>query len=272
LADLDEDVSNYLELANPIAKDCPFLRRSLLSNLLSAVEDNHHRYNEVRLFEIGKVFLKEESGDRADKKSADLLPRQDTHLSFVYTAKHDEVPYRIAFEACQRLGARLGIQIQLCDISSLHLHGGRSAGIFVGDQRLGTIGELQQKYQNNIGLSWRTAVCEINLSELARLPAILSHYTPVPLFPAITRDIAFLVDKNIVHTDIVAHLQSLHLLIQAVTLFDVYEGNKISADKKSMAYRLTYRSNEKTLEAKEVDEIQANVIKQLQKKFGAEVR
>jgi len=92
------------------------------------------------------------------------------------------------------------------------------------------------------------------------------------LYPAIDRDVAFVVDKKITHKEIVDSLQGVNKLVKSVELFDVFEGEKIGKDKKSMAYHIIYRDNKKTLESNEVDKVHAKLIKKLEKEFDAEVR
>ena len=99
-----------------------------------------------------------------------------------------------------------------------------------------------------------------------------SPYTSLPVYPSIERDIAFIVDNTVSHADIVETIVDFDPLVTSVQLFDVYQGKNVPEGKKSMAYRIVYRNAERTLEAKEVDGIQENVRKTLEKNFGAELR
>ena len=88
----------------------------------------------------------------------------------------------------------------------------------------------------------------------------------------VARDVAFVVDWSVAHAEIVAALTGAAPLLIDAELFDVYQGKKMPAGKKSMAYHLTYRSDKKTLEAAEVDDVHAKICAMLAKKFGAEIR
>jgi phenylalanyl-tRNA synthetase beta chain len=174
---LDEDSSSYLALANPIAKDRPLIRRTLLPNMLLALADNQHRATTLRLFEIGKVFVKEETGDFADTTETSTLPKQDTHLLIASSALGDESPYTVVFEMLKSTLATRGYKVRVVAASHPHLHGGRSASVFVGNVCIGTIGELHPTYQSRAGLNWRTAVAEVNLSLLLGAPSTCLLYT-----------------------------------------------------------------------------------------------
>ena len=99
-----------------------------------------------------------------------------------------------------------------------------------------------------------------------------SEYTALSHFPSVERDIAFVVDKKIKYTEIHKMINNFHELIESCELFDVYQSEKIGNDKKSVAYHISYRSDTKTLEAKVVDEIHAQVLESLKKNFDADIR
>lgn len=269
---LDEDPNTYLALANPIAKDRPLIRRTLLPNMLQALADNQHRSSTLRLFEIGKVFVKEETGDFADTTETSTLPKQDTHLLIATTALGDESPYTAVFEMLRQTLSSRGYKLRVVATPHAHLHGGRSASVYVGNICIGTMGELHPTYQSRFGLNWRTAVAEVNLSLLLTAPTVSSGYTPLPAYPTVTRDIAFVVSISTTHDQLTRTISRVHPLIRSVSLFDVYQGKGVEEGKKSVGYRLTYRSDEKTLETKEIDDAHAAVIAALQKEFAIEVR
>ncbi len=269
---LDEDPNTYLALANPIAKDRPLIRRTLLPNMLQTLADNQHRSSNLRLFEIGKVFVKEETGDFADTTETSTLPKQDTHLLIATTALGDESPYTAVFEMLRQTLSSRGYKLRVVATPHAHLHGGRSASVYVGNICIGTMGELHPTYQSRFGLNWRTAVAEVNLSLLLTAPTVSSGYTPLPAYPTVTRDIAFVVSTSTTHDQLIRTISRVHPLIRSAMLFDVYQGKGVEEGKKSVGYRLTYRSDEKTLETKEIDDAHAAVIAALQKEFAIEVR
>lgn len=269
------DISQYIELDNPIAKDRPFLRRSLLPNLFENIEKNSHSYDEQYLFEVGKVFKQEEAGPRESENGDELLPRQDSYFSAVYSAKKDTTPFFEISSVVRGLLESLGVSYEFRDATKLeerYAHPGRSAYIYSGDIQVGLIAELHPAIAQNFGLKDRVAFVEMDLN------TILTHlgepyvYRGVSLYPPVLRDIAFVVGKNVEHAKIVELIKQVDPLVRDVELFDVYQGDKLGEDKKSMAYHVTYLSKEKTLEAKEIDQVHQKIVQKLADGFDAEVR
>jgi phenylalanyl-tRNA synthetase beta chain len=119
---------------------------------------------------------------------------------------------------------------------------------------------------------------EIALAEMS-LPEIIEiisnsplHYVEPSKYPALERDLAFVVDEKILYNDLYEQIKNFHPLIAKVELFDVYSGKNLSDNKKSLAFHLSYQSNDKTLIAKEVDEIQKELIGKLAERFDAQIR
>ena len=193
-------------------------------------------------------------------------------MSIVISAKEEETPFYNASEAVRGLFDRLGLEPKFKKAEHSHLtHKGRFAHILIENKIIGFVGELHPATQENLGIPHRVGIVEIALDALIPLLKDKSSYKPIPQYPSTSRDIAFLVDKNIEHAQIAEKLTNLDQLICSVELFDVYKGKK-DENKKSMAYRIVYRSYEKTLEAKEVDMAHAKVEQELETKFKAQIR
>ncbi len=269
------DTSKHIELDNPIAKDRKLLRRQLMPNLLENVEKNSHRFEVVRLFEIGKVFLTEQSGELARDDGGVCLPRQDTHLAIVSATKDVDVPFYDVSHVCITLCKQLSISVFVKDVGVPDIsffHAGRYANIMVGDVCIGYIAEIHPATQKVLGIPYRTAVAEINLNILVNHISDNSCYRSVPSFPAVERDVAFIVDLSVHHADIVLAIENVDSLVESVVLFDVYEGKAVPKQKKSMAYHIVYRAQDKTLTSEDAQKIHSKVIKILEKKFKARVR
>lgn len=273
---LRDNVSKYIELDNPLSKEKPFLRRSLLPGLLNNVKRNIENFSELRLFEIGNVFIGEDPGPRLAPKSDKLLPRQDSHLVFVYVKKGENNPYWEARRTAEALFSEFNLPLNVSEPKTAlpWQHASRSAVIVGGkDGVLGGIYELNPAVGERFGLDARVGVLEINLSLLADIWQNQSgSYEPLPVYPEAERDLAFLVDRKISHAEIFTLLSGSDPLLKKAELFDVYEGKGIVQEKKSMAYRLTFARPERTLESAEVEKAVEKIVKMLEKKFGVEVR
>ncbi len=278
LKKLGVDTSLHLELENPIAKDRPLIRRSIIPNLLENVESNLHRFDEIKMFETGRVYKIEEAGERVEAKDDGLLPRQDTYLGIVYSKKTDSIPFFALSKVLSDTFARfhLGFEIVPAENESFaatpFIHPGRFAFLRVSGTIVGRLTELHPSIAKNLGIGERVAFAEINLNILSHHLTEELSYVPLSLYPDVLRDIAIVVQKNVSHANLVAALRSVDPLIFSVELFDVYEGERLGENKKSMAYHIIYRSSERTLTTAEVDAAHKKVLETLEKHFAAEIR
>lgn len=267
-------VDDHIELAHPLAKDKPFVRRSLIPNMLESVEMNLHRVDAVRLFETGRGYKKEDEGPVAVPGKKELLPGQDDYLGMVYAEKGVDVPFFELSAVVHGLFDRLGVTLRMeaAEETVPSLHGGRQAKIVVENECVGRLAEVHPRVQEKIGIPYRTAILELNLTALSAHVGERIAYTPLPQFPVVERDLAFRVEKAVRHADIIETIQSADPLVRSVSLFDVYEGEHVSDNEKSLAYTIIYRADDRTLTTEEAEAAHRAVLAALQKKHGAEIR
>lgn len=260
---------NLLELDNPVAKDRPYLRRNLMPNMLANAEKNLHRYDAVRLFEIGKTFLGDDEGEEDGGKGR--LPKQDTYLGMCYAERGNDTPFYGAADAIRQLGQHLGLSVTFQQLNADEdmLHPGRCAAVQFDGEVVGKIAELHPVSQQTLGIPHRTAMVELNLSKVIPLLCVKSAYHPLSAYPAVQRDVALLVDTSIEDAAVRQKIQKASCLIESVDLFDVYTGKGIEEGKKSMAYRLTYRAKKETLTSEKVDAEHEKVMALVESAFGA---
>lgn len=268
------DKADYLELDNPLSKEKPFLRRSLLPNILENALKNIELFELVKIFEIGKVFWPEHAGARAG--ADELLPRQDTYVCALYAGKKEEAPFFQVRKCVERIAGEfhIALTVEKPKTASPWAHPARSGDIICGGGVVGAIYELNPAVSRKIGLECRVAVMEVNLDLLAEVIAKTQNiiYEKFSEFPAVVRDLAFVVNDGITHFQIEQALAGIDPLVKTAELFDVYTGEKMPEGRKSMAYRLTLVSAERTLNSAEADAIMEKAVGVLKKKFGAEVR
>ncbi|MBI2444301.1 MAG: phenylalanine--tRNA ligase subunit beta [Candidatus Magasanikbacteria bacterium] len=276
IAKLGDDGARYLELDNPLSKEKPYLRRHLLDNLLENLHQNIDAYPVLRLWEVGQVFHGEDAGPRVAANSDELLPRQDTWLTAIYVDKANDTPFGEARRAAETISKRLAFTFDFLPPAKPKpwQHPARAAALKHGDRQLGLVYELHPRVAGNFGLAVRVGIFSLNLSALAELTggAAPSPYQPVSLYPAVMRDIAFIVRTETTHAEIVQALQKSDPLIKKTELFDVFAGQGVKAGHQSLAYHLTYIHPERTLTSAEVDAVEQKIIKLLQQKFNAEIR
>lgn len=270
LEKLGISVDSHLELDNPVAKDRPYLRKYLFPNLLQNVEDNLHRFDEVSLFEIGRIYCQAESDDMADQ--------QQTKFVVLFAAKGVHTPFFELRHVLDRIADRLGLEVTLDAVAALPspwdgiVHPGRVASLMVGKTIIGSLSELHPSLGEKLGIPHRVASLELHVETLAELATELTGYQPIPAYPSVSRDISFLVANDTVHANIVKTVEQQSDQIRSVALLDVYTGEHVPDGQKSMAYRITYRSDEKTLETKEVEAMHSQVVDELVTQYQIEVR
>ncbi|PIR03829.1 MAG: phenylalanine--tRNA ligase subunit beta [Candidatus Magasanikbacteria bacterium CG11_big_fil_rev_8_21_14_0_20_39_34] len=272
---IGEDLLEYIRLENPVAKDRPLVRRHLYPNLLANVAGNLHRVDTVKLFEIGKVFHHEDPGERIHPNSSDLLPRQDTFLGIAYASKKENTPFFMVADAAREVLKSIGVDEFTIEKFSLpvdYVHNGRCAQILLDGEQVGIITEFHPIALKRLDIDYRVCIAELVLDKIVAKAGDSIHYMPIPEFPSITRDIAFVVKKEIEHDTVVKLIGEASDLIESVELFDVYSGEHVGQGSKSMAYKIVYRSKEKTLTSEEVEKEHAKVLDILEKNCKAEIR
>lgn len=267
-------------LAMPMSEERSVLRTSLVPHLIEAALYNRNRnIDDVALFEIGRVFLSSES-------SLSKLPEEKLLLSALMTGKRSELhwtgkPGNVDFfdlkGVFERVVSYLGIEgIRYVAAKPEGFHPGRTASIEVEEDGvcrvIGTIGQLHPALQQAKDLA-DTYVLEVELETLAKLAGERFTYRQLPRFPAITRDMALVVDRAVAVGDLIATAQATAGdWLESIQVFDIYTGDRIDSSKKSVAISLVYRTPERTLTDEEVSELHVRVVAALEASYGAELR
>lgn len=275
LEKLGIDCKDLIELDNPVAKDRPYLRHNLWPSLLETIEKNQRLFSPIKLFEIGKVFINDKPGLRVKANSDELLPAQPTYLGLAYAEKGVDKPFYIVSEAVVDLFRKLGCKAEIKPAEhelGKFIHAGRQAQVLVNGVGVGAVCEINPVFAERLGVENRVAIAEFDLELLLSSINGATQYQKISQYPSIVRDIAFVIDKNVQHLNIVSALQAVDPLIRSVELFDVFSGANIGEDKKSMAYHITYQSDNKTLESGEVDKVHGKVFEVIEDKLGGEIR
>jgi phenylalanyl-tRNA synthetase beta chain len=259
-----------VRLANPMTSDQEYLRPTLRANLLSALATNKGFLDEgLRLFELGKVYVPKDMN----------LPEEPDVFCAVIAGKRSENWWQggngsYDFFDCKGLAygllAQLGISARYEPANDESMHPSRQTSITIQGKQVGIIGELHPVVAGHFELPGYVYLFELNLPAL--VPVLGQHlYTPVTKFPAIIRDVALIVDTNVTHQKIVDIIKAISLVTD-IKLFDVYVGEQVPAGKKSMAYRLTYQSPNRTLTDDEVKKVQQQILKKLASEVGTVLR
>ncbi|MFH1089735.1 MAG: phenylalanine--tRNA ligase subunit beta [Candidatus Uhrbacteria bacterium] len=269
---MKEELKDYIELANPVSKERPYLRRCLATNLLENVEKNQKFSDTVSLFEVGCRYISELPGEESGEGK--VLPRQDNWLGLAFSKKGDSQPFREVKRALGGLLEELGYDFELKAPEEKFAwgHPSRLAEIFVADKIVGYLSEVDPGVATDLGLDSRTAVGEINLTHLATLPVPEKKYEKIPEFPDVKRDLAFIVARSTEYSVLEKSLQKVSELLHNIELFDIYQGKGIDPDKKSVAIHLTFRATDRTLSSEEVGVEMEKLVTVINDEFSGIIR
>jgi phenylalanyl-tRNA synthetase beta chain len=259
-----------VRLANPMTAEQEVLRPTLRANLLAALAANR-RFEEggIRLYELSRVYLAQEKGlpDERETVCGVLCGLRGDRTCH---GANETVDFYDAKGVVEALLEKLGAAAVFEPSSDAGLHPNKQAAIVLAGNRAGVIGELHPKVAQNFEINEPVYLFEIDVKSL--LPAIGERaYHPLPKFPAVVRDIALIVDIEITNNKILDVIKGFSLVKQA-EIFDIYTGEQVPPGKKSLAYRLTLLSPDRTLKEQEVNGVMKGILSKLAKETGATLR
>ena len=270
--------TNAVRVANPPAADDPFLRTSLVPNLLKALVRNASRARRgAALFEVGHVFrLGITDGpdvapvDERESVAAALAGPAEERLH----ASGRDYDFFDAKGAVEALFGALGVRDWSLGASAgPPFHPARSAVVLIDGAPAGTIGEIHPRTAEALGLSSRVAAFQVDATALASIPRGVHAYRDVPRFPPVRRDLAFVVPAAVPAGDVqLAVADAGGALVDSVALFDAFEGDPIPAGKRNLAFAVDFRAPDRTLTDAEADAAVAAIVGRLERAFGAEFR
>ncbi|MDF2813808.1 MAG: subunit beta of phenylalanyl-tRNA synthetase [Paenibacillus sp.] len=269
-----------IKLGMPMSEERSTLRTSLIPHLLDTAAYNRNRNtNDVAIFEIGKVFITKE-------EQLSTLPEEKLMLGILWTGKISgeywggkapTVDFYTLKGIFEKVVSHLGIQgIRFKAAQPEGFHPGRTAEITIESDRgvigVGRIGQLHPALQQAKDLE-DTYVLEIELQPLFDYADFTIAYDQLPKYPAIGRDMAIVVNREVPVGNLVATVrETAAALLESIEVFDIYTGERLGADKKSVAFALVYRHKDRTLTDDEVGELHGSVVRVLEETFSAELR
>lgn len=259
--------NNVIKLLNPLSEDVSVMRTSLIPSILRSVLYNLNRQNKSgRMFELAKVYYRTSNQN-------EIIPVEKLKLSFaVFGNEEDFFSLKGCVEGLLQAFCN-GKKVNYKKSEEKYLHPTRSADIIMDNLKIGSFGQVHPLIAEKIGLDKSVYCGEIDYESLFELYNEKIMCVPISKFPSVERDLALIVDKNVTCQEVQDTIISAsgEFLIK-VSLFDVYQGNQVEKDKKSMAFNLVFSSCEKTLTVEEIDDIIKNILKALKEKIGAVLR
>lgn len=278
LKKLEIDFSNHLKLANPLSDVQTILRQSLVPGLVANIKSNQFKADSLGFFELGSVFYNTPGLFKKEASGDSTLPYQEKRLGLVLAGNDKNVFDKLKGVVSNFIKNIIHYDIEVDFLLAEEIPGWADkknvAGITVLGRRIGIVSLLNQSARDNINLKKFIALGEINLRELVELILTTggTHYQEPAKYPSVIRDLAFVVNEKILYNELKNEMTKFNPLIKEVELFDIYSGNKLVGDEKSLAFHLTFQSEDRTLLTNEVDEVVASLIKYLGDKFEARLR
>jgi phenylalanyl-tRNA synthetase beta chain len=265
LEKLSLDSARTLRVANPLTEDFEFMRPTLLAGVLDVIGRNQEIWPEGLVFELSNVYWPRPN-DLPMEKPMLLIASWSRD-----TRGQDVLKVKGLVEA---LAAAMGVRNLRTENHPGNplAHPGRAVMLKVGDRELGGLGEIHPEIATKFRIERRVAVANLDFAALVEWASEAKSYTPVPEFPPVKRDLAFLIERHRTHAEISAKLSAADPKLTKVELFDVFEDVKLGAGKKSMAYHLEFSAADRTLTAEEVDASLERIRQLLRQEFGAEPR
>ncbi len=270
------DDKPYIRLQNPISQDRVVMRKSLLASVLEIVERNTNLRERIAVFEIGPVFHVSETGPLPDELPRLVMaisgPRGLANWDDAETKPFDFYDMKGVVESLLR---DMGLG-ELVFESGQHpsFHPGKCSKVMMAGRQLGVFGELHPQVHAQYDFSDHPVlVAKINLDVLYELVPERFDSEPVPVYPPVLEDLAFIVDEGTPAGRVETLIrQTGGKLLIGLSLFDVYRSEQIGAGKKSLAYQLTYQHPERTLTDEEVAKLRDRIVKRLEQELGAQLR
>lgn len=256
--------SEAIALLNPLSADLSHMRPSLMPSLLKTIAENQGERREAKVFELARVYLPVQ-GD---------LPKEESRLVIAdYGKLHAEDAFRSLKGIMQYLADYAGLTLRLernADVK--HWHATRSATVFVNDAEIATMGEISANDADAFGLKVGVFALSLDLESFTKMLKHTRRYQAISVFPAVMRDLAFVISERVIYDDVCKQIQESESLVKEITLKEVYRGKGIEEGKKSLTLSLTLRSDEKTLSGEEVEQVMKQISQTIEKSFDAQIR
>jgi phenylalanyl-tRNA synthetase beta chain len=264
-----------LSVLNPLSEDQGVMRTSLIPGILeTAFRNISQQSRNLKLFEIGNVFF---------SNGQDVLPDEVEMLSGLWTGSRQEASWHAPETACDFYDLKGVVEALL---AALHIHDirfsgsaalscpylkpGYAAGIQCGRQVAGYIGQVHPETLSRYNIKQPAYVFEIDIQKLFDSVPDVHQTAAIPRFPAVARDMTLILSKTLESGSIIEMVQKMHdPLVERIMLFDVFEGGHLPLDKKSLSFRLIYRSADGTLEDEAVNSLHKSISDKLIQEFDA---
>ena len=262
-----DEGTEAVKLLDPLFNDRNTIRTSLVPSLLNVYSYNKARnLKDISIFEIAKSFYKKEDKFYEDKKLCILMNGD----YFFELGKNKKIDFYILKGVVEELLIHLGYENRYSFVTNnipKFMHPGQSAIINLNGKEVGYLGKLHPNIEKDV------YICEINLDKLLENRISKLKYKEINKYPSISKDMSFIINKDITSEEVMKEIKKAGgKLLTNIEVFDLYEGENIGEDNKSIAYSLTFEDSTRTLTDEEVMEVFNNIIKSVESKLNIKLR
>ena len=260
----DDPRRQSLKIMNPLGEDTSIMRTTVLPSMLEILARNYNYRNKAaRLYELGRVYFPREDGMADEPKILSLG---------LYGAGETFFTLKGAVETILDSIRAAGVQF-VAETADPSYHPGRCARVLVQGEEIGVLGQIHPLVAANYGVDTELYCAELRFDALLAAMGPDPEYVPLPKFPAVTRDIAVLVDAGVPVGALEGTISDAAAgLLREVSLFDIYTGANLPAGKKSVAFNLVLRADDRSLTAQEADDEVGIILARLEQEHGAVLR
>ena len=264
--DADDARRQSFKILNPLGEDTSIMRTTVLPSMLEILTRNYNYRNQnVRLYEVGRIYL---------PGGEDGLAVENKVLSMgAYGSDMDFYALKGCAEAILKDLRAEDVHFEVPSVTNPSYHPGRVADVYAGAQRIGVLGQVHPLVAQNYGVDAQFYCAELELNALMAAKGADPEYVPLPKFPNLTRDIAVVCDEVVTVGALEACIRKgAKGLLKECKLFDIYRGKGVDEGKKSVAFNLVLRADDRSLTSEEADEDVKSILAALEKELGAVLR
>ena len=260
----DSSLRNSLKILNPLGEDTSIMRTTILPSMLEIIARNHsYRNKSARLYELGKIYLPREDGLADEPKYLSLGAYGDGVDFFSFKGSIETLLHELRIT---------DVKYVACTDNDSY-HPGRCAKVCAGETYLGVFGQIHPLVAANYGMDTEVYTAELSFDAMYEKRGDIPVYQPLPKFPAVTRDIAVVCDEAVTVGALEESIRrGAKGLLKDVSLFDIYRGPGVAIGKKSVAFNLVLRADDRSLTGEEADEDVQSILAALKADHNAVLR
>lgn len=260
----DSSLRKSMKILNPLGEDTSIMRTTILPSMLEIIARNHsYRNKSARLYELGKIYLPREDGLADEPKYLSLGAYGDGVDFFSFKGSIETLLHELRIT---------DVKYVACTDNDSY-HPGRCAKVYAGETYLGVFGQIHPLVAANYGMDTEVYTAELSFDAMYEKRGDIPVYQPLPKFPAVTRDIAVVCDEAVTVGALEESIRrGAKGLLKDVSLFDIYRGSGVAIGKKSVAFNLVLRADDRSLTGEEADEDVQSILAALKADHNAVLR